>query len=173
MRDGVIRRGLKFVARVITSINLYGTRAILRALGEKPHLLGGQCGKCAQCCEAPGIQVGRLTWYFPTLRRLFLAWHRHVNGFVLVDRVIAQRTFVFRCTHFDPGTRRCDSYESRPLMCRDYPRALLWQAAPTFLPGCGYKPVACGAARMMAALEKEGLPPEKLDKVKAKLHLDE
>jgi Fe-S-cluster containining protein len=39
-------------------------------------------------------------------------------------------SFVFECTHFDRITRRCDSYASRPGMCRDYPRVLLDQAAP-------------------------------------------
>jgi Fe-S-cluster containining protein len=81
--------------------------------------------------------------------------------------------FIFRCTHWDPATRRCDSYESRPGMCRDYPRAHLWTGNPEFLPGCGYRAVAPGAAAMIAALRAEGLEGEKLEAVKRKLHLEE
>jgi len=53
----------------------------------------------------------------------------------------AERNFVFRCTHFDPATRSCDSYASRPGMCRDYPRNLTYSALPEFLPECGYSAV--------------------------------
>src|SRR5690606_19861784 len=113
--------------------------------------------------EAPGIQVGKLLWYMPTLRRIFLAWQKRVNGFELIDRDVRHRVFVFRCTHFDPETRRCDSYDSRPGMCRDYPRALLFTANPEFLPGCGYKAVACGAEKFIEALQKEGIEGEKLE----------
>lgn len=173
MRDGPIRRLLKGIALGVFTVNLAGTRAIRRLRGERPYRLAGQCGLCAACCEAPSIQVGRLTWYMPTLRALFLAWHRHVNGFVLTGRDPRYRMFIFRCTHWDPATRRCDSYESRPGMCRDYPRAHLWTGNPEFLPGCGYRAVAPGAAAMIAALRAEGLEGEKLEAVKRKLHLEE
>ena len=60
-----------------------------------------------------------------------------MNGFELVRSDEESWTFVFRCTHFDPATRSCDSYGSRPGLCRDYPRLLLWQPNPELLPGCG------------------------------------
>jgi hypothetical protein len=72
---------------------------------------------------------------------------------------VTARVFVFRCTHFDVATRSCDSYESRPGMCRDYPRALLDQPAPAFFPECGYRPVATNAKRLPAALRGRGLTP--------------
>lgn len=172
MKDGVVRRTIKAVARLWFFANLTGTRAIWRMRGEKPFELRGGCEKCAACCEAPSIQVGRVIWYFPLMRGVFLAWQRHINGFILKEREIRSRTFVFECTHFDRETRRCDSYDSRPGMCRDYPRALLWSASPEMLPRCGYRPVAPGAQRLMEALEKEGLDAEKLQKVKDRLHLE-
>jgi len=171
MRDGGVRATVKAVARGIFWLNLMGTRAIWRARGEKPFELGGACGRCAACCESPSIQVGRLVWYLPSLRWLFLWWQRQVNGFVLKDREIASRTFVFECTHFDRQTRLCDSYSSRPGMCRDYPRALLWGANPEMLPGCGYRPISPGADRLLEALEKESIDPAKLEEVKRRLHL--
>lgn len=173
MRDGFVRRTLKRIALGAFVVNLWATRMIFRARGIKPYRLGGNCRLCAACCEAPGIQVDKVTWYVPMVRRLFLAWHRHVNGFELIERVPGHRMFVFRCTHFDPETRRCDSYDSRPGMCRDYPRALLWQVNPEFLPGCGYKPVAPGAEKLLVALAQEDLSPESLEKIKKGLHLEE
>jgi uncharacterized protein len=97
------------------------------------HDLAGECRRCARCCDAPSIQSNALVWHLRTLRASFLWWQRVVNGFVLTDTLRSERVFVFRCTHFDPATRTCDSYESRPGMCRDYPRALLYQPDPQLL----------------------------------------
>jgi uncharacterized protein len=82
------------------------------------------------------------------------------------------RVFVFRCTHFDPVTRLCDSYATRPGMCRDYPRALLYQPSPELLPGCGYRVVARGRERWLRVLGQSGLSDEQLQKVKKGLYLD-
>ena len=171
MRDGPIKRALKRVALANFCLDVALTRAILRLRGQHPYRFGGECRRCAACCEAPGIQVGRLVWYLPTLRRLFLWWQRQVNGFELVSRAPAQRVFVFRCTHFDSTTRSCDSYDSRPGMCRDYPRALLHQPSPEMLPGCGYRPVARNADGMIAALEARPLTPEQRAKLTRDLYL--
>ena len=62
-----------------------------------------------------------------------------MNGFELVGEDAEEQALVFRCTHYDRATRSCDSYDSRPGMCRDYPRLLLWQPRPQLLPGCGYR----------------------------------
>lgn len=172
MKDNFPRRVLKRIALACFNINIRGTRAYWRWRRDKSYQLGGECRKCAACCEAPGIQVGRILWYMPTLRRLFLAWQKRVNGFELIERDIRHRVFVFRCTHFDPETRRCDSYDSRPGMCRDYPRALLHTANPEFLPGCGYKAVTCGAEKFIDALRAEGIEGEKLEELKKRLHLE-
>src|SRR5262245_21646180 len=147
MRDGPGRRALKKVALWNFTLNLRAHRAWRRARGERPFVLGGECRRCARCCEAPGIQVNSLVWHFAFLRKLFLAWQERVNGFVRTGAHAETRTFVFRCLHFDAETRACDSYGSRPGMCRDYPRLLLWQVDPEMLPGCGYRAIAPNAAR--------------------------
>jgi Fe-S-cluster containining protein len=110
-------------------------------------------------------------WYVPVLRRVYLWWQEQVNGFVLVDRDRGQRAFVFRCTHFDPASRRCDSYDSRPGVCRDYPRALLWTTDPEFFSGCGFRPVAPNAAALIHGLERAGVRREQMDRLRKGLHL--
>jgi Fe-S-cluster containining protein len=115
--------------------------------------------------------VHALVWLSPALRRAFLWWQERVNGFVLVESRRRERTFVFRCTHFDWTTRRCDSYASRPGLCRDYPRALLYQPRPELLPGCGYRPVARNAARMLRALETQPLTEEQRARLARELDL--
>jgi Fe-S-cluster containining protein len=172
VRDGPLRRALKRVALLNFQINIALQRAWQRRSGGLPYRLGGDCRRCARCCEAPGIQVGRLVWYLPALRAAFLWWQRAVNGFELTGRDPAQRVFVFRCSHFDWATRTCDSYTSRPGICRDYPRALLAQPNPELLPGCGYRPVAMNADRLAAALARQALTPEQREKLRKELFLD-
>jgi Fe-S-cluster containining protein len=116
--------------------------------------------------------VGFSVWHVPALRGAFLWWQERVNGFVLTGRDRAQRTFVFRCTHFDAETRRCDSYDSRPGMCRDYPRALLWSSDPELFAECGYRPVAPNAAALIRSLERAGGGGERMERLRKGLHLD-
>jgi Fe-S-cluster containining protein len=172
MKDGVIRRAVKRVALWNFQMNLSLHRAFERRRGRIPHELGGQCGRCARCCEAPGIQVGRAVWYLPLLRRLFLAWQERVNGFVMTGQEWKARVFIFRCTHFDRATRSCDSYGSRPGICRDYPRVLLAQADPEFLPGCGYRAVAANADGLVRALERASVTREQMARLKKDLRLE-
>jgi hypothetical protein len=171
MKDGPFRRGVKAVARWTFFLNLRADRGLRRLAGPPPFLLGGDCQRCAACCEAPAIRVHSLLWLSPRLRRAFLGWQRRVNGFELVAAHRAERTFVFRCTHFDSATRSCDSYASRPGMCRDYPRALLAQPHPELLPGCGYRPVARGAARMLRVLQDQPLTDEQRARLARGLNL--
>lgn len=172
MRDGPARRALKRVALWNFQLSLAAHRAFERRRGRIPHELGGECRRCARCCEAPGIQVGWAIWYLPLLQRLFLAWQERVNGFVLTDRDRHGRVFIFRCTHFDQATRSCDSYGSRPGMCRDYPRVLLAQANPEFLPGCGYRAVAANADGLVRALERASVTREQMARLKKDLRLE-
>jgi hypothetical protein len=172
VRDGFLLRGVKRVARWRFHADLTVHRAVRRAGGDRPYLLSGECRRCARCCEAPAIQTGPAVWYLPTLRRAFLWWQRRVNGFELVSRDPGARVFVFNCTHFDRATRTCDSYDSRPGMCRDYPRNLLAQPNPEMLPGCGYRPVAPNAAALLRALESASVGGDALARLKRDLHLE-
>jgi hypothetical protein len=172
VRDGPGRRALKRAALLVFQLELGLRRAWRRKRGRELYRLGGECRRCARCCEAPGLQVGRLVWYLPALRAAFLWWQRSVNGFELTGRLAAERVFVFRCTHFDWATRSCDSYDSRPGICRDYPRALLGQPNPELLPGCGYRPVSLRAGAWSAALARQPLSPEQREKLRKGLFLE-
>ena len=103
MRDGLLRRSVKAIARGAFFLNLWSDRGLRRLRGARPFVLGGDCRRCAACCEAPAIRVHPLVFLAPLLRRAFLWWHEQVNGFVLAEARRAERVFVFRCTHFDAG----------------------------------------------------------------------
>jgi len=171
MKDGPLRRALKAVARARFAIDTAVDRTIRRRRGPWFDL-GGECRRCARCCEAPAIAVNAFVWHLPRMRALFLWWQRVVNGFDLTEARRSGRTFVFRCTHFDSATRTCDSYDSRPGMCRDYPRALLYQAAPELLEGCGYRPVLPKAARFLRVLDQQNLAPEQKARLRRDLNLE-
>jgi len=167
-----MRRAVKATARGAFFLNLWADRGFRRLRGERPYLLGGACQRCAACCEAPAIRVHPVVWLAPRLRRAFLWWHERVNGFVLAEARPRERTFVFRCTHFDRAARACDSYASRPGICRDYPRALFYQPSPELLPGCGYRPLARNAAELRRALSSAPLSDEQRERLRRGLHLD-
>ena len=173
MKDGPVRSGVKALALGVYNVRLALHRVQKAAHGDVPYELGGSCIRCAKCCEAPGIRVGVLTWYLPLLQRIFLLWHRHVNGFEMVEKSRTDRAFLFRCTHFDRETRRCDSYHSRPGMCRDYPRALLEQANPELFEGCGFKPLAKDRVPLLRAIEGQPMTEDQRAKLRKGLFLDE
>lgn len=173
MKDGRLRGSLKRIVRAMWTVEMM-LRRRLRRLGKGPrYQLGGACQTCAKCCEAPSIQVGRVVWHLPATRRLFLWWQRVVNGFGFVSSERETRTLVFACSHFDLQTRRCDSYASRPFMCRDYPRLLLDQDWPELFDECGYRAVARNNAGLRAAIDGTDLSPEKKAALAKKLHVVE
>ena len=164
---------MKRLARWCWSVDVAVHRACQRARGNRPFLLGGDCRRCAACCEAPAIHAPSLLFHLPRIRAAFLAWQRVVNGFHLVEARPWGHLFVFRCTHFDRETRSCDSYGSRPGICRDYPRLILFQPQPEFLAGCGYRAVSPNAKGLLKALEGRGLSPEAKAALRTGLYLDE
>jgi uncharacterized cysteine cluster protein YcgN (CxxCxxCC family) len=172
MRDGPLRAAVKWAARLRFAADLRAVRAWRRRRGAPWFDLAGECRRCAQCCEAPEVRANAAVWHLRSARAAFLWWQRAVNGFALVEARRPERTFVFRCTHFDPAARLCDSYDTRPGMCRDYPRALLDQPSPELLPGCGYRARAAGAGRMLAVLHRQPLTDEQRARLKRDLRLE-
>jgi uncharacterized protein len=163
---------VKRVALWQYQVDLAAHRAWRRAGGERPWTLEGACRRSGACCEAPAIQVGWLTWTLPRLRRLFLCWQSRVNGFELTGTDARGRLFVFRCSHYERTTRSCDSYSSRPGVCRDYPRNLMWQASPEMLPPCGYRAIPPNAAGLRAWIDGLEVSSAQKEKLRRGLRLD-
>jgi hypothetical protein len=173
MKDGPCRKIIKRIALVRYSIDLAVMRLLLKLRGHPQFELKGSCEGCGTCCEAPSMQVNALIFRLKTVRRLFLTWHRLINGFEYIGEIRRDYVLIFRCGHFDPEAKLCDSYSSRPGMCRDYPRALLYQVKPEFFKECGYFAIDQNAKQFRAALYELDLTPEKLEELKKKLYLDE
>ena len=90
MRDGLVRRSAKWFALRWFYATL-GVRPVLaRAAGRSPFVLGGDCQRCAKCCEEPAIRVelAHLEDADASARVLVVA--ARVNGFELW-RAIARR----------------------------------------------------------------------------------
>ena len=170
MRDGPVRVGVKWLARMAAGLDL----RVGRKLSAPPrYRLTGTCNGCGKCCEAPTMQVGRTTWRLPTLRALALWWQRVVNGFEFASADARFRTVTFRCTHYNAVTKQCDSYASRPLMCRDYPVNLTFDANPVLFDECSHRLVDVNAAGLRDALERTSLSPEQRADLERKLNLRE
>ncbi len=168
VRDGSIRKLIKLLARWVKGFDL----RVTRGLGAQPrYRLLGSCNGCGRCCESPSVPVSRFTWHVPTARGLYLWWQRVVNGFTLKAQDARFRVFVFHCTHYDAATKRCDSYESRPLMCRDYPVNLTFEAVPALFDECSHVVQDARADVLRAALVKAGIEGDKLRELETKLFL--
>ena len=120
----------------------------------------------------PTIHASPLIWHLPIVRWSFLAYQSWMNGLELVGEDANSHDLVFRCTHLDPVSKRCDSYASRPSMCRDYPTVLLDQPWPELFESCGYRVRARRPERLRAGIEATSLPPEVKAELRRKLRLD-
>ena len=171
MKDDPLRKAIKRIVLMRYEIDLRFTRALRRRNGGKTYRLHGSCNGCGLCCERPTITTNRFFFRIMVIRRLLLAWHRIINGFEYQGEDARTNTFSFRCTHYDPKTRTCDSYESRPGMCRDYPRNLLDGPMPEFFPECSYYAILDGAEQFREALAATDMSPEKRAELEQRLHL--
>ena len=168
MRDGPLRALVKRGVRWLVSADLL----LRRKMMPRPrYRLTGTCNGCGRCCEAPSVQVSALTAKVPLVLVWVSAWHRAVNGFEMQE--LNGRILTFRCTHYDPATKTCDSYETRPTMCRDYPVNLTHEAVPSLFDECSHRIVDRNAASLRRALAETGLAPEKLAELEKKLFLRE
>lgn len=171
MKDGPVRRVVKLGALALFRTRLRFYRWQATRAGIVGYELGGRCCRSGKCCEAPAIRVSFWIWYLPTVRRLFVWWQHRINQFDLVETRPTQRVFVFRCNHFDWQTRQCDSYETRPGMCRDYPRGLLSQTSPEFFAECGYFPLERRRGVWSKILDNQELNHDQRERLRAGLFL--
>jgi hypothetical protein len=162
----------KRIVLLLWTIELGLRRALSRGWRRRYWGLADACRACGCCCEEPTIHGSPVAWHFPLVRRLFLAWQRRVNGLEFQRQAADSHDFIFRCTHFDPASRRCDSYASRPSMCRDYPTVLLGQAWPELFEACGYRIRARRPEGLRASIEATSLPPEAKAELRRKMRLE-
>lgn len=113
---------------------------------------------CGQCCDPvmlpytrieamtdQEIDPGQRKWAERCLTamstREAFAKAPWLRGRALRDRFEGfAQPFFFRCSNFDPETKRCTDYDNRPSMCRGYP----WYGAPprpdaSLPPDCSFR----------------------------------
>ena len=172
MVDPPLIAGIKRVMRAVWELQLALHRRGLERKGAIAFELAGSCEGCAKCCEAPSIATGPLVFLLRPVERVFLWWQARVNGFELTSKDREGYAYTFRCTHFDAKSRRCDSYATRPGMCRDYPRIQLEQPRPDLFEGCGYRPRLKNAESMLVQLGRPGITDAQREKLKKDLFLE-
>ncbi|MCJ8329155.1 MAG: YkgJ family cysteine cluster protein [Lentisphaeria bacterium] len=169
MKDGPIRKTIKAVVRWRHKIDL----TISRFFQGKPEfVLKGECNGCGACCKNPTIQVFPPLFYFKSIRWCMIKWHKHINGFEYIDANRKEKYLIFTCSHLDSETMQCDSYSSRPGICRDYPYKLLYSPTPEFLEECSYYAEYENAESLNEALDELDLPEDKIQEIKEKLKSD-
>lgn len=171
MRDDRLRRAIKAPLRWLF-LNDLRLKRRLRLTGAPRHELAGSCNGCGKCCEEPSMSVGFWLAHLTPLRVLFLLWQRHVNGFVFARFERRHRVLVFTCSHFDAVTRQCDSYESRPAFCHDYPMRLLDEPWPILFDECSYTLRLRDGAPLSSGIDALDLPEGERAALKKKLRLE-
>jgi Fe-S-cluster containining protein len=171
MQDTFIKKIIKSIARTRYQIDLGITRKIKAMRGEQLYELAGSCNSCGKCCVTPTIKVFLPFFYLKTARWIIIHWHKTINGFEFIGENRKEKYFIFSCTHWQPDTKLCDAYASRPGLCIVYPRNLVDSTNPVFMEGCGFYAIRKNAGTMEKALDKLELSEEKLDELKRKLHL--
>jgi Fe-S-cluster containining protein len=170
MRDGRALSIIKAVARFFVGLEVRISRFGREPRGGR-YQLQGACNGCGRCCESPAIRVPALVLAVAAMRSAFLGWQRVINGFAYAGEDRLASTLRFTCMHYDAKTKACDSYSSRPYMCRDYPRVLLDGAVPDFFPECGYTAYDRHGAGLAKAISELPLSPEKRAEIERKLFL--
>jgi Fe-S-cluster containining protein len=165
MKDGLLRSSIKFVVRLGYLCEVRIRRRLRRS--QREFKLAGHCSNCGACCETPAVQMPPLLLRFKSIRGAVVLWQKWVNGFELIGRDRKHGILIFRCTHFDPDTKLCDSYGTRPGACRDYPRNLLDDPLPEFPEACTFHAVSRNAQRIRDSLADLDLAPEELAKLEA------
>ena len=163
---------VKRLVRWLWSAELWLRRFLSPRWRGRHWKLVGECNACGACCLEPTIHAALPIWYLRAARLPFLAWQRWVNGFEFAAEDKSSRDLVFRCTHYDPASKRCDSYGSRPSMCRDYPTVLLDQPWPELFETCGYRVCARRPERLRAGIDATSLPPEVKAELLRKLRIE-
>jgi hypothetical protein len=92
------------------------------------------CFACDVCCRFPEA-TSSLRPYF-TREEIRAAIARGIAPDAFPDRTGSKITVVphgegYMCPAFEPATGRCGIYEDRPLDCRLYPVAVMWNEART------------------------------------------
>ncbi len=172
MKDGIIIKIIKFFDRSIYAIDLKVSRFIRSISITKRYNLVGKCSRCGACCITPSIHVGKMIWNFKPFESAFLGWQKYINGFELFEKEEESRLYVFNCTHFDAKTRSCDSYSSRPGLCRDYPKILTFEVCPIFFESCTMKAYDPKAEDLLNKLDSEKLTDEQMKILKKELYLE-
>lgn len=103
----------------------------------KKRILAGECTQCGFCCEhipLPGLKKGGnedenrfLSFMEP------VDWHKDINEFYHNEA-----WKIYRCRHHDKDTGKCMIYETRPKICRDYPKDIR-KTEHLIYKNCGYK----------------------------------
>ena len=174
MRDGPIRRTIKRVTLCIYYLDKWLLCLFRKkTVGERRYVLTGTCDPCGKCCETPAIQIPSILFFLPILKRLFIIWQVKVNGFEFIKEDRQSGCILFSCSHYDPITRLCDSYKSRPGMCRDYPIILLKSPCPVLFSECSYCVVDKRASTLKSYLDSCNIPEEKRKKLYQKLYIED
>ena len=91
MRTSQSRPGALSPARSMLRTSLVFSSVTLPVIVLVSWLVRGGTGALSALVGAL-VAVGFFTWYFPTIRSLFLSWQRVVNGFELVREIKSRGT---------------------------------------------------------------------------------
>lgn len=117
------------------SIAGWWRRLKLRVTG-KELILTGHCRQCGSCCRRLQLQHGK-QWL--RSRRKFNALIKNDPEFARFEVIGRDRQglLVFNCNMLG-ADNRCQDYDNRPRLCRDFPDKEIFFCGATLPDGCGF-----------------------------------
>ncbi|MDD3593133.1 MAG: YkgJ family cysteine cluster protein [Candidatus Gastranaerophilales bacterium] len=104
---------------------------------RRKYFREGACKACGRCCRE--IYVRHSRDVIKTEEEFNSLKNRHYfYGYL---KIIGQNEtgLVFACTKLDKETGKCTAYNTRPLLCRQYPVEEIFMMGGSISDDCGYK----------------------------------
>lgn len=105
-------------------------------LTKKELILTGHCRQCGACCRRLQLQPGKKWLRSKSDFKALVKKHPEFARFKISGRD-PQRLLVFNCTQLG-ADNRCQDYENRPQLCRDFPNKAIFFCGGHLPENCGY-----------------------------------
>ncbi len=124
---------MKFLDNLFIKIQKFYLSKILK----KHYIRTGACKGCGKCCQQIYVRHAKNIINNEEEFEYLKTLHYFYNYLVVVGK--DETGLVFECSKLDKTTGKCTAYNTRPLLCRQYPLEEIFMMGGGISEDCGYK----------------------------------